>query len=101
RLLLLHPASLCHRQRDNARRQYEDDAAPLLGFDSPHAVSEALYAGAIAPHDRQKETEAFSRAVAHTLEAYQCTYQLNGVDGIQRTVVSSGQGFFDAHGTLI
>jgi sigma-B regulation protein RsbU (phosphoserine phosphatase) len=85
----------------NGHRRYEDDAARLLGFDSPRAIGEAEYACAIAPHDREKEAAAFERAIDRTHHSYQCTYRLNGVDGVQRTVVSSGQGFFDAHGTLI
>jgi sigma-B regulation protein RsbU (phosphoserine phosphatase) len=85
----------------NGRRQYEDDVARLLGFDSPRVVTEALYASAIAPHDREREAEAFARAIDRTHDGYQCTYRLNGADGVQRTVVSSGQGFFDPSGMLI
>ncbi|MBU2286082.1 MAG: PAS domain-containing sensor histidine kinase, partial [Gammaproteobacteria bacterium] len=60
-----------------------------------------MYASAIAPHDRDKEAEAFARAMDRTLDGYQCSYRLNGVDGVQRVVLSSGQGLFDADGTLI
>jgi sigma-B regulation protein RsbU (phosphoserine phosphatase) len=85
----------------SGRRRYEDEAARLLGFEAPRAVTDVMYAGAIAPHDREKEAEAFAHAIDGTLDGYQCTYRLNGVDGVQRTVVSSGQGFFDQEGALI
>ena len=83
------------------RRRYEDDAARLLGFDAPRAITDVMYASAIAPHDREKEQEALARALDRRLDGYQCSYRLNGVDGVQRTIVSSGQGFFDSEGTLI
>ena len=85
----------------SGRRRYEDEAARLLGFEAPRPVTDVMYAGAIAPHDREKEAEAFAHAIDGTLDGYQCTYRLNGVDGVQRTVVSSGQGFFDQEGALI
>ncbi|MBC7391770.1 MAG: PAS domain S-box protein, partial [Variovorax sp.] len=85
----------------SGRRRYEDEAARLLGFEAPRAVTDVMYASAIAPHDREKEAEAFAHAIERTLDGYQCTYRLNGVDGVQRTVVSSGQGFFDQEGALI
>ena len=88
----------------SGRRRYDDDAARLLGFETPRAVTESVYAGAIAPHDRENEAEAFALATAQkgkASEGYQSTYRLNGVDGVQRIVVSSGQGFFDEDGALL
>jgi sigma-B regulation protein RsbU (phosphoserine phosphatase) len=84
----------------SGRREYEDDVALLLGFDTPRPVSEALFESAIAPHDREREQEALAHALNRTCEGYHCSFRLNGQDGMQRTVVSSGQGFFDAHGVL-
>jgi hypothetical protein len=52
---------------------------------------------AIAPHDRAREQEALARALDRSPDGYQCNFQLNGNDGMQRKIVSSGQGFFDAH----
>ena len=83
------------------RRRYESDAARLLGFEAPRDVTDEMYAAAIEPDDRKKEAEAFARALDRTLDGYQCAYRLNGVDGVQRIVVSSGQGFFNTDGTLI
>ncbi|MDB5826459.1 MAG: sensor signal transduction histidine kinase [Variovorax sp.] len=88
----------------SGRRRYEDDAARLLGYEAQRAVTEAMYAGAIAPHDREKEAAAFARAIDsndRASDSYQSTYRLNGVDGVQRIVVSSGQGFFDQDGALV
>jgi phosphoserine phosphatase RsbU/P len=84
----------------SGRREYEDDVALLLGFDTPRPVSEALFESAIAPHDREREQEALARALNRSCDDYHCSFRLNGQDGMQRTVVSSGQGFFDAHGAL-
>jgi sigma-B regulation protein RsbU (phosphoserine phosphatase) len=84
----------------SGRREYEDDVARLLGFDTPRPISEALFESAIAPHDRVREQEALARALDRSHDSYQCSFRLNGSDGVQRTVVSSGQGFFDAHGVL-
>ena len=84
----------------NGRREYEDDVALLLGFDTPRPIPDALFKSAIAPHDREREQEAVARALDQSHDGYQCSFRLNGNDGVQRTIVSSGQGFFDAHGVL-
>lgn len=81
-------------------RRYENDVALLLGYGSPRPVSEALYAEAVAPDDRKSERDAMASALARAGEVYNCTYRLNGVDGVQRTVASTGQGFFNEDGTL-
>ncbi|MEJ7686436.1 MAG: ATP-binding protein [Variovorax sp.] len=85
---------------ESGRREYEDDVARLLGFDTPRPISDALFESAIAPHDRVREQEALARALDRSQNGYQCSFRLNGNDGVQRTVVSSGQGFFDADGVL-
>ena len=81
-------------------RRYEDDVARLLGFASPRPVSDALYAAAVAPDDRESERHAMECALGRTEEVYNCTYRLDGVDGVQRTVASTGHGFFNDDGTL-
>ncbi|MDM0108982.1 PAS domain-containing sensor histidine kinase [Variovorax sp. J22R24] len=81
-------------------RRYEDDVARLLGFASPRPVDDALYAAAVEPADRDGERRAMDCALGRTEEVSNCTYRLNGVDGMQRTVVSSGHGFYNEDGTL-
>ncbi|OUL99882.1 PAS domain-containing sensor histidine kinase [Variovorax sp. JS1663] len=81
-------------------RRYEDDVARLLGYGAPQPVSGALYAEAIAPDDREGERQAMESARARTEEGYNCTYRLRGADGVERTVASIGQGFFNDDGTL-
>jgi sigma-B regulation protein RsbU (phosphoserine phosphatase) len=82
-------------------RRYEDDVARLLGFASPQPVSDALYAAAVVSADRDAERHAMECALNATEDLYNCTYRLQGVDGVQRTVVSTGHGFFDEDGKLV
>lgn len=84
----------------SGRREYEDDVARLLGFDTSRPISDALFESAIAPHDREREQQALARALDRSQDGYQCSFRLNGNDGVQRTVVSSGKGFFDEDGVL-
>jgi sigma-B regulation protein RsbU (phosphoserine phosphatase) len=81
-------------------RRYEDDVARLLGFAAPRPVSDALYAAAVVPDDRESERHAMECALGRTEDVYNCTYRLDGVDGVQRTVASTGQGFFNDDGSL-
>ncbi|MDB5732231.1 MAG: domain S-box protein [Variovorax sp.] len=84
-------------------RRYEDGVARLLGFDAPRAVGERQYADAIDTADREREALAFSQATdpSRPHQVYGCVYRLAGADGVQRTISSSGQGFFDANGKLL
>ncbi|MEJ8859386.1 ATP-binding protein [Variovorax robiniae] len=81
-------------------RRYEGDVARLLGYATACPVDESRYAEAIDLADRENERHAMERALGRSEEAYNCTYRLNGVDGVQRTVVSSGQVFFSEDGAL-
>ena len=81
-------------------RRYEDDVARLLGYSAARPVEDARYAAAVDPADRENERAAMECALGRSEDVYNCTYRLNGVDGVQRTVVSSGQGFFNEDGTL-
>jgi len=40
-------------------------------------------------------------ALNATEDLYNCTYRLDGVDGVRRTVISSGLGFLDEDGKLV
>ena len=63
-------------------------------------MSDALYAAAVAPDDRESERHAMECALGRTDDVYNCTYRLDGVDGVQRTVASTGHGFFNDDGSL-
>ncbi len=83
-------------------RRYEDGVARLLGFDTPRPVGERQYADAIDAADREREALVFSQAMdASRHQAYGCVYRIAGADGVQRTISSSGRGFFDASGRLL
>ncbi|HEX2542492.1 MAG TPA: ATP-binding protein [Caldimonas sp.] len=83
----------------SGRRRFGDEVALLLGFESPRPVDEAAFLACIAPEDRVAELEALRGALLRP-EPYRWTYRVDGVDGVRRTVVSSGQGFFDDAGRL-
>jgi sigma-B regulation protein RsbU (phosphoserine phosphatase) len=85
---------------ETAERRYEEGVASLLGFDAPQTITDQQYASFIEPGDREREQLAFSQGLNTYGEAYRCVYRLNGVDGIQRTVSSSGRGLFKADGSL-
>ncbi|MBT2321841.1 PAS domain S-box protein [Variovorax paradoxus] len=82
-------------------RRFGDDVALLLGFGSERALSEADYVNAIDAADRAAEAEALRRVLDGSEEIYDTSYRLNGIDGVQRTVKSAGQGFFDQAGKLV
>ena len=81
-------------------RRYEDDVARLLGYADPRPVDEVRYAAAVEPSDRDAERLSVELALSRNEDFYSCTYRLNGIDGVQRTVESSGHGFFNDDGTL-
>lgn len=81
-------------------RRYEDDVARLLGYDATRPIDDALYAAAVHPDDREQERRAMDCALSRAEDVYSCTYRLDCVDGVQRTVASAGHGFFNEDGTL-
>jgi sigma-B regulation protein RsbU (phosphoserine phosphatase) len=80
-------------------RRFGDEVALLLGFETPRSIDEATFLGCVAAEDRAAESEALRRALQDAAP-YRWTLRIDGVDGVRRTVVSSGQGFFDASGGL-
>ncbi|TWI57561.1 sigma-B regulation protein RsbU (phosphoserine phosphatase) [Pseudomonas duriflava] len=81
-------------------RRYEDEVAMLLGLPAPQTITAEQYEACIEPEDRAQEQAAFSRALISAHESYRCVYRLNGMDGVQRTVSSSGHSVFDQNGKL-
>ena len=81
--------------------RYDNGVALLLGMDAPLPISGALYANFIEPADRDLEAEAFSLALNGKGAEYRCIYRLNGADGTQRTVVSTGRSVFKPDGQLL
>jgi sigma-B regulation protein RsbU (phosphoserine phosphatase) len=85
---------------DTGERRYEEEVARLLGFKQARLISDQEYHEFIEPGDRDCELQAFLQSLNASSNVYRCVYRLNGVDGVQRTVSSSGRGLFNADGTL-
>ncbi|WP_213878950.1 PAS domain-containing sensor histidine kinase [Pseudomonas sp. dw_358] len=81
--------------RTNERR-YDPQVALLLGFSNPLAVSASAYDSFIDPADATIEARLFQSAMDSPAQPYRCVYRLNGVDGVQRTVVATGRGITDS-----
>lgn len=82
-------------------RRYDNSVAQLLGYPSNQDVSASVYSDLIDPNDRPREAELFSAALGSVAQEYRCTYRLNGVDGVQRTVLSTGRAAFDPNNKLV
>jgi len=82
-------------------RRYEPGVSRLLGAIEPDAISDARFAASIDPEDREREAKAFALALEPASTGYACIYRIHGLDGVRRTVSSSGRGFFDADGKLL
>jgi sigma-B regulation protein RsbU (phosphoserine phosphatase) len=80
---------------------YDPRVAKLVGFDSVQPVSMTAYRSFIDPQDLARETLVFDDALKSSGHEYRCIYRLNGVDGVQRTVLSTGRGVFDHHDHLL
>ena len=64
-------------------------------------VSASVYSDLIDPNDLPREAELFSAALGSVAQEYRCIYRLNGVDGVQRTVLSTGRAAFDPNNKLV
>lgn len=82
-------------------RRYDERVAELLGFSTPQDVPMDVYASFIEPADQEAEKLAFERALVSNNGQYRFTYRLNGIDGKQRTVLSTASGAFDERGNLL
>jgi phosphoserine phosphatase RsbU/P len=82
------------------RRRFGDEVALLLGLDGPTRVDHETFLAAMDPADRIAELATLEQAL-RSQGPYQATYRLNGRDGVQRVVLSSGQGFSNDEGALV
>ncbi len=82
------------------QRRYDDSVAALLGLAHPTTLTPAQFDRCIEPADREAEADAFAEATDAASGNYQAIYRLNGIDGVQRTVRSSGKATFDDQGRL-
>jgi sigma-B regulation protein RsbU (phosphoserine phosphatase) len=90
-----------HLDAQTGRRQFDDSVAQLLGLPGPQAVSAEKYLESIHPDDVERAENALIAATKPGATGYSVIYRLNGVDGIQRTVLSAGRAVFDSEGTLL
>lgn len=93
--LALDSAGLMVWQFDpaNGERHYDDRVALLLGHAAPAHVPHTAFAAAIDAADREREARSFDAALASAPPPqYVCSYRLNGVDGRQRVIRSTGRG---------
>lgn len=82
-------------------RRYDESVAQLLGYTSAVVVSSFYYSSFIEPLDLHREAELFSAAIQSVAQEYRCIYRLNGIDGVQRTVLSTGRAAFDPDNKLV
>jgi sigma-B regulation protein RsbU (phosphoserine phosphatase) len=82
------------------QRRYSDEVALLLGYASPRPIDAGMFLGSVAQKDRAGEQAALDLAFA-TAEPYHWSYRLQGIDGVQRVVVASGQAFPNDEGKLV
>ena len=82
-------------------RRYDESVARLLGYSSSQFISAAAYSSFIEPLDQHREAGLFSAALESEAQEYRCIYRLNGIDGVQRTVLSTGRAAFDPDNKLV
>jgi phosphoserine phosphatase RsbU/P len=77
---------------------FEDRFALLLGYAEPRPISGEEFLALVEPADRDQLTRASAEAMNPASGIYRCVYRINGTDGIQRAVLSSGRAQFAADG---
>lgn len=92
--LAVEAAQLCLWD-DDARqggRVFDDRASLLLGYAAPRAVSADEFAAAVdasdGPFPKQGSEDSF--------ELYRHEYRINGIDGIQRTILETGRALISS-----
>ncbi len=82
-------------------RRYQAEVSALLGLPSSSIVDAQTFLAAIEPEDAAAEQAAFQAALRQPGQVHAWTHRLNGADGFQRVVTTSGQAFVDADGSLL
>jgi sigma-B regulation protein RsbU (phosphoserine phosphatase) len=77
---------------------FDERCALLLGYPAPQPLSDEEFLRRVEPADRNELALASKAATHPSSGVYRCTYRINGIDGIQRTVVSSGRVQFSLEG---
>lgn len=82
-------------------RRYERGTAALVGLGPDDELPPGLYEACIEPSDRAVEALACAAALDSARRApYAVEYRLEGRDGVERVVRSTGRAFFDGEGRL-
>jgi sigma-B regulation protein RsbU (phosphoserine phosphatase) len=83
-----------HIDAVTGQASFDDHFALLLGYPEPRAVSVDEYLTRVEPEDRDHMARASEEAMNPAKGVYRCVYRINGVDGVQRTVLSLGRAQF-------
>jgi len=81
-------------------RSFDPGAAVLLGRDGPGDVDVQTYRDAVEPADLGPAMLAFAHMLESPERTYRSAYRLNGVDGVQRTVLATARPVLHADGTV-
>lgn len=81
-------------------RRFDPGVALLLGYDAPGPVSFDAFLEAVVPEDRTPALEALQRMLRDPEDTYRHVYRLNGVDGVQRTVMATGRALRAGNGPV-
>jgi len=80
-------------------RRYSPGFALLLGMDAPREIGYEQFVAAIEPADLEQARAAFSSMLESNNEMYRASYRVNGVDGVQRTVLATARMVAAADGS--
>ena len=80
-------------------RRYSPGFARLLGMEMPQEISYEQLVAAIEPADLEQARAAFATLLDSGSELFRATYRVNGVDGVQRTVLSTARRVTAADGS--
>ena len=72
-------------------RFFDPSVALLLGRPAPGPIDFRDYVEAVEPDDRAPALSALDRMLQKPGETYRHAYRINGVDGVQRTVLAIGR----------
>ena len=72
-------------------RRYSPGFALLLGMDAPQEIGYEQFVAAVEPADLEQARAAFSVMLESGAELYRASYRVNGVDGVQRTVLATAR----------